>query len=189
MSLQQSAINYQKQYLFSSLITSLLLNHKNLVALCINDGVLEKARIISREKRIKAPLISYVTRKQKSLKNLNLLDHSGTYYVINDYDVRKSISVANLNAKRNKAFFFDQHLCEQNNTAEQSDNLQQLYIYINHSHKANFPIRDIGLNSKAIKKSMLLLSSQLSQINIGTKGKSEIIEFYDSTKRELDTFD
>ena len=132
-------------YLFSSLITSLLLNHKNLVALYINGGVQEKARTTSREKRIKAPLISYVTGKQKSSKKLDLLNHCGTFYVINDYDVRKSVSVANLKAKGNKVFFLDQHPSEQNNTAEQSDKLQQLYIYKNHSHKANFLIRDIGL--------------------------------------------
>ena len=78
----------------------------------------------------KAPLISCVTSKRKSSKELNLLDHSGTYYVINDCDVRKGVFVANL-MQRKKRSFFDQQPSEQNNTAEQSNKLQQVYIYEN----------------------------------------------------------
>lgn len=43
--------------------------------------------------------------------------------------------------------------------------------------------------SKTTKKLVLLLSSQHTQPNIGTKGKPEIIEFYNSTKGGVDTFD
>lgn len=43
--------------------------------------------------------------------------------------------------------------------------------------------------SKTTKKLVLLLSSQHSQPNIGTKGKPEIIDFYNSTKGGVDTFD
>ena len=53
----------------------------------------------------KALLISYVTGKRKSTKKPDLLDQFGTYYVINDCDVTKDVSVANLNAKEKKVFF------------------------------------------------------------------------------------
>ena len=94
------------------------------------------------KKEKKAPLISFVTGKQKSSKKQDLLDHSGTYYVINDCNVRRGISVANLNAKE-KVFFFDQQPSKQN-TAEQSDKSQQLYIHKNHSYSAYLLICDKG---------------------------------------------
>ena len=55
--------------------------------------------------RKRAPLISYVIGKQKYLLKPDLLDHYGTYCVINDCKVREGMSVANLNAKE-KSFFF-----------------------------------------------------------------------------------
>ena len=84
------------------------------------------ARAASCEKRKKTPLISYVTGKRKSSKKPDLLITLEAYYVINDCDVRRSVSVANLNAKEKKVFC-DQQPGEENNTAEQSDELQQLY--------------------------------------------------------------
>ena len=74
------------------------------------------------KKRKKITLISCVTGKQKSLKKQDLLDHSGTSYVINSCDVRRGISVANLNVNK-KSFFCDQQSSEQNITAEQSDKI------------------------------------------------------------------
>ena len=73
----------------------------------------------------KALLISYVTDKQKSLKELDLLEHCETYYVTNNCDVRKSMLVANLiaNEKRSLFFFSDQQPSKQNNTAEQCDKI------------------------------------------------------------------
>ena len=94
------------------------------------------------KKQKKPPLIRYVTGKRKSSRKLDLLDHSGTYYVLKDWDIRKRLFVPNLNVKNKKVFFFDQQQSEQNNTAEQSDELLQLYIDKNHSYKANSLIRD-----------------------------------------------
>ena len=39
------------------------------------------------------------------MKKPDLLDQFGTYYVTNDCDVRKDVSVANLNAKKKWSFF------------------------------------------------------------------------------------
>ena len=47
-------------------------------------------------------LYNWQTGKQKSSKKL---DQSGTYYVINDCDVRRGVFVANINAKRKGLFF------------------------------------------------------------------------------------
>ena len=44
--------------------------------------------------------------------------------------------------QKEKRSFFNQQPIEQNNTAEQSDKLQQQYTYKNHSHKENSLIRD-----------------------------------------------
>ena len=62
----------------------------------------ENTRAISCEKRT-----SYVTGKRKSSKKLDLLNHSRTYYVINDSDIRKGMLVANLTVKE-KVFFYQQ---------------------------------------------------------------------------------
>ena len=51
------------------------------------------------------------------MKKPDLLDQFETYYVINDCDVRKGVSVANLNAKEKKGLFFDQQPSKQNNAA------------------------------------------------------------------------
>ena len=67
-------------------------------------GVSEKARTTLRDTEKKTPLISYVTGKQKSSKKQDSIDHSGTCYVINDCDIRKGVSVANLNAKEKSSF-------------------------------------------------------------------------------------
>ena len=86
-------------------------------------GVPEKARTnITWKKEKKAPLVSYVTGKRKLPKKPDLLDHSGTYYVINDCKVIRGVSVANLNVKEKKVYC-DQQPSEQNNTAEQSDKI------------------------------------------------------------------
>ena len=72
-------------------------------------------------------------------------NHSRTYYVINDCDIRKDVLVANVTAKE-KVFFLSTAK-RTNNTAEQSDKLRQLYIYENHYYKANFLIRDTHVDN------------------------------------------
>ena len=106
-------------------------------------GIPKKARTTSRDTK-KAPLISYVTGKRKKQDSL---DYSGIYFDLNDCEVRRGMSVANLNAKGKKVFC-DHQLSEQNNTAEQSDKLQQLYTDENHSYNANLLIRDSWKHDK-----------------------------------------
>ena len=79
----------------------------------------------------------YVTGKQKSSKKLDLLNHSGTYYVINDCDVRKGVLVANLTVKKKRSFFIK----------SQANKLHQLYIYENHYYKTNFLVRDTHVDN------------------------------------------
>ena len=98
----------------------LLPNHKNLDALKINEKIIQKTLEQHHvNKRKKSTANKLRNRKQKSSKKPDLLNHCETYYVINDCNERGGVSVANLNAKAKKIFFFDQQPSEQNNTAEQ----------------------------------------------------------------------
>ena len=95
-----------------------------------------------REKKKKSTVNKLPKLQTKIFKETNLLDDSRTSYVINDCDVRSAVSVANLKCEGRKCLFCDQQLSEPNNAAEPTDKLQQLYIYENHSYKANLLIRD-----------------------------------------------
>ena len=94
------------------------------------------------EKGKKALPISYVTGKRKSSKKLGLLDHSGTYYLINNCDEEKGVFEANLNAKGKRSFFSIN--CQENRTIRQSKAINySKYTHMkSHSYKANFFICD-----------------------------------------------
>ena len=76
--------------------------------------------------------------------------------------------MANLNAKKKRSLFYQQP-SKQNNTAEQSDKSQQLFIYENHSYKASFHIGDICPPKNIIKIILKTANKENFRIQFNTK--------------------
>ena len=83
--------------------------------------------------------ISYVTAYQKSSKKTDSLNHSETYCVINDCDVKRGVSVANPNAKENRSFFFI------NSRANKIIRHNKAINYSNYTYMKTIPTMQIDL--------------------------------------------
>ena len=81
--------------------------------------------------------------------------------------------------QRKKCLFYYQQPSEHNNTAEQSDKLQQLCIYKNYSYKANFLIRDnstIAQNKRPFTDGEFVKKCMMTVVEMYLRGKQNCFQ-------------
>ena len=128
---------------------------KNLAALYMNETRFQKMPEQHQMTPRKAPPINYVIGNQKSSRrNKIYLITLELRYVINHYDVRRGVCATSLSLKEKTVFCKNSRDIKSNLdskqfrftnniiTAEQKQQITEIYIHTNYSYKVNLLIRD-----------------------------------------------